>query len=169
MPFSFVQATREWAEKAGPYLRRSLRVLIVLVKIGANVAAPGLDKLIPDLATELFSSQEGEQMRQILKKAVGTQLAKEIATFADDVSKWTDEELGKKVGVTGKETAAQEVLPFLLEKVGATSEGVLNVSFKLAKVEVRSTYGGKEPGQVVWVCEQCRKDLGARLKPVGAV
>jgi hypothetical protein len=58
----------------------------VLIKSGANVAAPGLDRLIPDLATELFSSQEGEQMKQILKKSVGTQLAKEIATF-DDVSK----------------------------------------------------------------------------------
>jgi hypothetical protein len=159
----YFQVTREWAQKAGPYLRWSLKLLIVVAKIGANVAAPGLDRLIPDLATELFSSQEGEKMKQILGKSVGTTLAKEVATFADDVGKWTDEELGRQVGLTGKDRSIQESLPFLLEKVGATSEGELNVSFKLAKVEVQRAYGGKEPGQVVWVCEQCRKDLGPSL------
>ncbi|GAQ93256.1 hypothetical protein KFL_013930010, partial [Klebsormidium nitens] len=161
-PGKTFQATREWAKTAGPYLQYSLRVLIVVAKIAASAAAPGVDRLIPDVATGLFSSAEGEKLRQILGKAVGTTLAKEVATFADDVGKWTDAELGRGAGADGLGGAVQDSLLFLLEKVGAAAESVLNDSFKLWKVEVRRAYAGKEPGQVIWVCENCKKDLGAK-------
>jgi hypothetical protein len=148
-----IEVTREWITAVSPWLKFSLKLLVVLVKVGVNVVAPGAGVVIPGVEG-LQPIFEDTPMDALVREYTASQVAalveQRVESFADEF------EQESETGVQAPKGLSIEEVWALLEQPGVrVTPASIPGDFGLHRVEFRREFEGNKPGQVAWVCGGC--------------